>query len=415
MRIYFSGIGGVGIGPLAQIALDAGYEVVGSDISPSLMTEQLEQRGIQISYDQSGKFFEHAYHVQKIDWFVHTSALNPDNPELVLARKFGARIAKRDELLAHIIAEKKLKLLAVAGTHGKTSATAMTVWALKQRNVPVSYSIGTTLSWGASGTYDAASEYFVYECDEFDRNMLHFSPHATIITSLDYDHPDTYPTPESYFAAFDEFIGKSRHTIVWKHDTLRLQPLPKSTWQLRDSELLPLQLPGIHTRQNATLVTKLLEYLELGDAASTAAAIESFPGTSRRFEKLAPNLYTDYGHHPAEIAATLQMASEMSEHVVLVYQPHQNVRQHDVKDQYTSCMDLAEHVYWLPTYLSREDASLPVLSPQELTKNVNNKHITYGELNQELWSHIQIELHKGNLVLCMGAGSIDGWLREKLQ
>ncbi len=415
MRIFFSGIGGVGIGPLAQIAIDAGYDVIGTDRAHSLMLDELAKQGVHISDDQSGKFLEHSHHVKKIDWFVHTSALPDDHPELCTAKKFGIKTAKRDELLGHILKEKNLKLLAVAGTHGKTNTTGMLVWSLKQLGIPVSYSVGTTLSWGPSGAYDTKSEYFVYECDEFDRNMLHFYPHATIITSLDYDHPDTYPTPSEYFDAFTAFIRQSNHTILWQHDSAKLSGVLENLWSLHDSELLPIQLPGVHTRQNATLVIKLLEFLGVTNQVKNISVLESFPGTKRRFEKLAANLYTDYGHHPAEIAATLQMAREISDNVVLVYQPHQNVRQHEVRELYTDCMELAEQIYWLPTYLSREDESLEVLTPKQLTRNLTNRcDVTYCDLNDELWSHIQIELHKNQLVLCMGAGSIDSWLREKL-
>src|SRR5690606_5798559 len=110
----------------------------------------------------------------------------------------GIKVAKRDELLARILHEKNLKLIAVAGTHGKTTTTGMMVWLLQQLGVPVSYSVGSTLSFGPSGKFDPKSEYFVYECDEFDRNFLHFHPYLSLITSVGYDHPDIYPTPENY-------------------------------------------------------------------------------------------------------------------------------------------------------------------------------------------------------------------------
>lgn len=415
MRIYFSGIGGVGIGPLAQIAIDAGYDVIGSDTGESLMTKELTTRGVEISYDQSGAFMRAEHAKQPIDWFVHTAALTPEHPELMLAAELQVRIAKRDELLAHIIQEKNLKLLAVAGTHGKTNTTGMLVWALKQQGIPASYSVGTTLQWGPSGTYVPGSEYFVYECDEFDRNMLHFSPHASIITSLDYDHPDTYTSQAAYAEAFRQFVRQSKQTIMWQTDADYIELRAENSWALQANEVAAVALAGEHTRRNATLVLKLLEYLNVGNTDANRAILDTFPGTSRRFEQLAPNLYSDYGHHPEEIAATLQMARELCKHVVLVYQPHQNVRQYEVRDQYTNdVFSNCEEVYWLPTYLSREDAKQAVLEPKELTKKITTPPITYSTLGDELWSHIKIELHKGHLVVCMGAGSIDSWLREQL-
>lgn len=393
MNIYFSGIGGVGIGPLAEIAKDAGYTVYGSDGSESLVTKELQEKGVEISFSQDGLFLKSIHETSPLDWFVYTAALPPDHPELVIASELGIKTAKRDELLAYILKEKNLKLLAVAGTHGKTTTTGMLVWTLQQLHVPVSYSVGTTLSWGPSGQYDPNSEYFVYECDEFDRNFLHFEPYLSILTNVDYDHPDTYPTADDYKSAFTQFESQSQ--VVIKESVA----------------IAGLKLVGAHNRHNGSLVLAAIQ--KLGIPGDQLAAINSFPGTNRRFEKLGENLYSDYGHHPAEIMATLQMARELSDHVVLIYQPHQNVRQHEIRAQYTNnVFKDAEEVYWLPTYLSREDASLVTLTPEELTKDLANVKI--ADLNDDLWKVMQEKREAGKLVLCMGAGSIDGWLRAKL-
>lgn len=416
MNVFFSGIGGVGIGPLAEIAHDAGYQVQGSDANDSLMLGKLRERGISVNVGQDGEFLRACHNEQPIDWFVHTAALPADHPELVLATQLGIKTAKRDELLAHIIREKNLKLIAVAGTHGKTTTTGMMVWTLQQLGIPVSYSVGSTLNFGPSGKFDPASEYFVYECDEFDRNFLHFSPHLSLITSVDYDHPDSYPTEADYKSAFRQFTDQSAHTILWQPDAGYIAFASQASWVLSKDDRLSLALPGEHNRRNATLVAKAIEYLRLGTPQAAAAALGSFPGTDRRFEKLADNLYTDYGHHPVEIAATLQLARELSDHVVLVYQPHQNVRQHEVKDAYTDCFEQAEKVYWLPTYLSREDPALPILTPEELMQNATNRGVMQeAGLDDELWSDIERDLADGKLVVGMGAGSIDKWLRSHVK
>jgi len=412
MNIFFSGIGGVGIGPLAEIACDAGYSVQGSDLQESSLTDALQRRSVPISFTQNGEFLRACHEAEPIDWFVHTSALPANHPELQTARELGIRCGKRDELLAHILAEKKLKLIAVAGTHGKTTTTGMLVWAFQELDIPVSYSVGTTLSFGPSGQFMPESEYFVYECDEFDRNFLHFLPHVALITSLDYDHPDTYPTQESYNDAFSQFLKQSDHSIVWKNDYDKITADPVKSWVLGSNETLPFALPGEHNRRNATLAVKTLEYL---NATANDAAIEvlnSFPGTNRRFEKLAENLYSDYGHHPVEIAATLQLARELSDKVVLIYQPHQNVRQHQIKDDYRDCFALAETVYWLPTYLSREDPALEILSQHDLMANIQHEHLIAADTNEELIHVVQEARAAGKLVLVMGAGSIDSWIRE---
>ena len=418
MHIYFSGIGGVAIGPLAEISHDAGYTVSGSDLSESLMTKQLRERGIDVVIGQDGSRIAAQHDKLPIDWFVYTAALPADHPELTFARENGIRTSKRDELLAHIIREKELKLIAVSGTHGKTTTTGLLVWAFGQLGLPVSYSVGTTLSFGPSGTFDAASEYFVYECDEFDRNMLHFEPHLSLITSLDHDHFDTYPTVDEYRHAFVKFLEQSSYSLLWEKDLRYLQADPAADLEAYDElmNLSHLKLAGDHVRHNAYLVERALSrLLPETHHDRIVDAINSFPGTARRFEKLAENLYSDYGHHPVEIAATLQLAREISKDIVLVYQPHQNIRQHEVRDQYTTCMRLASEIYWLPTYLSREDPKLEILKPEQLTeKLVNRDSVHYAELNEGLWNDIEKHRQGGRLVLAMGAGSIDGWLREQL-
>ena len=417
MRIYFSGIGGVGIGPLAEIALDAGYDILGSDMQPSPLTEALTAKGIAVSLVQDGEFLASEHDTHPIDWFVYTAALPDSHPELVKAHELGIHTAKRDELLAEILRDKDLKLIAVAGTHGKTTTSGLMVWAMKQLGIPVSYSVGTTLSFGPSGSYDPKSEYFVYECDEYDRNMLHFEPHLALITSLDYDHPDTYPTKTDYQRAFVQFLQQSNYSLLWEKDVRALeQPHIDADYEAYDElmDLSHIHLAGAHVRQNAFLVQKSLERL-FDSSPRTIDAINTFPGTSRRMEKLADNLYSDYGHHPAEIAATLQLARELSDHVVLVYQPHQNVRQHEIRDQYSDCMQLAEEIYWLPTYLSRENPKLEILTPEQLSAQLTNKSaVQIADLNDELWDKIESARSTGKLVLAMGAGSIDSWLRRQL-
>ncbi len=409
MNIYFCGIGGVGLGPLAEIALDAGHTVQGSDASESLMTKRLTERGVAINTKQKGMFLQTIHNHQAIDWFVYSAGIPNDHPELELARMLGLKMTKRDELLVHILQEKRLKLIAVAGTHGKTTTTAMMVWTMQQLGIPVSYSVGTTMAFAPSGHYEPGSEYFVYECDEFDRNFLQFAPHLSLITSIDYDHPDTYGTPDDYMAAFRQFLGQSDGSILWETDANLLGDAGDA-WVLGEHDLSGVTLAGEHNRRNATLVTKAAE--RLGFAGDAVSAVNAFPGVDRRFERLAPNLYTDYGHHPVEIAATLQLASELNDDVVLVYQPHQNLRQHEVRFQYTDCFERAKEIYWLPTYLTREDPSLAILAPQELTEDVTNRDaVRYAELNDELWQTVQHARDRGALVLFMGAGSIDGWLR----
>lgn len=417
MNIYFSGIGGVGIGPLAQIALGAGYRIFGSDSSDSALVQDLSKEGVAISLSQDGDFLRKIHDESPIDWLVYTSALPYDHPELVVARELGIHTSKRDEFLSNLISKKGLKLIAVAGTHGKTTATGMFVWALKALGVPVSYSIGTTVSFGPSGSYDPKSDFFIYECDEFDKNFLNFSPYLSITTSFDYDHPDTYPAQSDYVDAFRQYSKQCDRIITWEEDVRAIdETCLEKTQIIASDDVVDINLPGRHNRKNATLVVKAIEELGLATESEAIRAVESFPGTDRRFERLSDNVYSDYGHHPVEITATLAMAKEIGDKITLVYQPHQNRRQHMIKDEYTSQFEDADKVYWLPTYLAREKEGQVVLTPQDLTKNLTNKqNVTYAELGDGLWENIQKDLSEGNLVLFMGVGSIDKWAREQLK
>lgn len=395
MHIYFSGIGGVGLGPLAEISRQLGEVVSGSDLSSSPTFLQLRSEGFDVSLDQSGKHIADVHSKNPIDWFVYTAALPEDHPELRYAKTHDIKASKRDDVLKYFIEKNGQKLIAIAGTHGKTTTTAMVVWLFKQLDVAVSYLVGAPMSWGPSGNYDKTSEYFIYECDEFDRNFLQFHPFWSAITSIGYDHPDTYPTKKDYNDAFDQFKSQCQHVISWNE----LQPLV-------------IQLAGAHNRSNGALAVNLVHELTGETFDKLSRLLESFPGTSRRFEKLGDRIYSDYAHHPDEIAATLELASELSNEIVVVYQPHQNIRQHSL--DYAGCFDNAEKIYWLPTYLSREDPTLAILNPQQLTHSLDPAKIVYAQLDDELWRAVVKEQQAGKLIILMGAGSIDVWARQHL-
>ncbi len=421
MHVYFSGVGGVGIGPLAMLALDSGYNVSGSDLQQSEMVSFLRDRGARVVIGQDGSQIANEHIEKPLDWFVYSSALPEDHPELKFAREHGIKISKRADFLNHLIDEKQLSLIAVAGTHGKTTTTGMLVWLFKQMGIPVSYSIGTSVNFGPPAQYQAGSEYFVYECDEFDRNFLEFKPYLSLVTSLDYDHPDTYPTSADYDYAFIDFLTQSKRKIMWQNDAdhLNLKDEPSlSILSESDPGVSLVKLPGTHMRRNGWLAAQSLHEL-FGNQPmeDILRALAQFPGTNRRFEKLGHNLYTDYAHHPTEIAATIQMAKELNQKVVVVYQPHQNVRQHELAKEggYKGSLEGVEKVYWLPTYLSREDSALPVLTPKELiTTATNGSDIVEAGMSEQLWQAIEEHRKNGTLVICMSAGDLDHWLRQML-
>lgn len=420
MNIYFSGIGGVGIGPLAMLALDAGYNVTGSDIKEGDMTKLLSQRGARVQIGQDGSQIKNEHCSHPIDWLVHSSALLEDHPELKFAIDNKIKTSKRDEFINIILKEKNLSMLAVAGTHGKTTTTGMLIWIFKSLNIPFSYSVGTTLTFGPPAQYQNGSEYFVYECDEFDRNFLHFTPKVSAITTVDYDHVETYPTQDDYNYAFTDFISQSRYTLMWQQTADHLSITETSSNEIlseSDPGIDALTLKGDHTRQNAWLAIQAFHQLfPHYETQQLTEIINKFPGTDRRFEKIADNLYSDYAHLPTEISATIQAALEMNKNVVVVYQPHQNVRQSEILRDggYKTSFVGAKHVYWLPTFLSREYKDAPAIEPAELVESTTNKQsIEVCSMNDGLWQSIKTHINDGDLVLCMSAGSLDAWIRQK--
>lgn len=425
MNIYFSGIGGVGIGALAELAAGAGHTVFGSDQNDSLTTKRLKKQNFNLKIgQQDGKFLQETVDKKGVDWFVYTAALPSDHPELVLANKLGLKISKRDQLLNQLIEDKNLKLIAVSGTHGKTTTTGMLIWVFKQLNISVSWLVGTSLSFGEAGFFDPKSEYFIYEADEFDRNFLHFAPFINLMTSIDYDHTDTYATREDYLEAFLQFAGQSDFSLGWKDQYGEIFKDVRNIALLRAAND-ELTLPGEHNKRNATLVVEALDYIDnfepgkLGKDVyeKVIASLNTFPGVERRFEQIAGGIYSDYGHHPVEVKSTLQMAQEVAQRdnfngVALIYQPHQNVRQIEVQDQYTpDIFENADQVIWLPTFLSREKPELEILTPEFLTRKLASDNLNFADLDSELKDKITKLREQNYLVLAMNAGSLDGWIR----
>lgn len=214
VNIYISGISGTGMGPLALMARDAGMNVFGSDRAPGAITNELVQNDIKVYLgEQDGEFLKMRAKNEGVDWFIYTSALPDDHPELVMAKKLKLKISKRDEFINYLIKKLNLKLVAVAGTHGKTTTTAMIVWAAMKLGIPVSYIIGTTLPFAPAGRYDKKSKYFIYEADEYDRNFLAFHPWLAVLPVVTYDHPDIYTDEQDYQEAFRQFERQSETVI----------------------------------------------------------------------------------------------------------------------------------------------------------------------------------------------------------
>lgn len=424
MHIFFSGIGGTAIGPLALIAHQAGFTVSGSDKQESQYIDYLRKHGItNIAIGQTVEAIESIHVKEPVDWLVYSSAVtieNPNHPELVFAKAHNIRTSKRDELLNKILTDTNKRMIAIAGTHGKTTTTAMAIWLFQQVNVPISYSVGAKIPFGDMGHYDVASNYFIYECDEFDRNFLAFEPFVSVITGIDYDHHEIFPTRDDYRSAFKQFLDQSAQVIEWEEDLKENNLAVEDNYfvlQDNDPAIDTLRIVGHVNRRNAWQVIQLVHQLTGAPIDELTQKMEQFPGLSRRFEKLAENLYTDYAHTIPKVRGCLQLAKELSSNVVVVHEPLTDRRQHYIKDDYADLFEGVKKLYWVPSYLAREDPKLEVLTPAKLITHMNNPEIAEpAELNKSLKDHISNHLAAGDLVVCLsggGGGSLDEWLRQQ--
>lgn len=393
------------------MAQGAGMTVFGSDLAGGAVTNELVNHGIQLCLgNQDGEFLKARVKNDGVDWFVYTSALPADHPELLMAKKLKLKISKRDELLNYLLKKLKLKLIAVAGTHGKTTTTAMIVWMAQQLGIPLSYIIGTTLPFAEAGHYDPKSQYFVYEADEYDRNFLAFHPWLAVIPTVSYDHPDIYPTMEEYRQAFTQFEAQSK-TVIHGDEI--------------DSGLT---LAGEARRYDATLALDVIQRImpkpkglmkiSALQRRKLLQMMNEFPGVGRRFEQVSEGYYSDYAHHPEEVAATVEIAIEEAERrglkgVVAVYEPHQNSRQVELLEEYAPVFQGLTKLYWVPTFLTRENPKLEILKPTQFVAKLENKKIAEAaELNDELAQKLLDWHKKGYLVLLMSAGPADAWIRK---
>ncbi|MBO7717926.1 hypothetical protein J6S37_00305 [Candidatus Saccharibacteria bacterium] len=425
MNIYISGISGTGLGPLALMAKKAGYRVFGSDLAQGAIYDELVQAGIEVYIgEQDGSFLKEKMK-EGVDWFCYTSALPKEHAELALAREAGIKCTKRDDFTAFLVEKLGLKMIAVAGTHGKTTTTAMIVWAALKLGLPASYIVGTTLHFAPSGAYHEGDKYFIYEADEYDRNFLKYHPWLAVIPSVSYDHPDIYKTREVYLEAFSQFESQSesviRNTaegIVGDDDFLAIYK-PEDFGLAGEARRIDAALAA-----NAVKRMQFNEYESKGievsyNASYLISVLNEFPGVGRRFEKISEGLYTDYAHHPEEIAATIKMALEEAKltgrkGVVAVYEPHQNTRQHEVREGYKDAFLGVDKIFWLPTYLVRENPNLAIISPREFIKDLENSEIAEtSEVGEDLGRRIREYLSEDYLVLLMTAGPADGWLRRE--
>ena len=413
--IHFLGIGGSGASGAAAIAEAQGFQVTGCDLQPRNEFTTIFKTN-QLPTGHSPQHLASHLLSGNVDILAVTPAifsLDPNNPELLAAKEKNIPVITWQEFVGQYLAKDKF-VIAICGTHGKTTTTTMVIWLFKQLGIPISYSVGAKISFGDMGHFDPASKYFVYECDEYDRNFLSFEPAISIIPGIDYDHPDIYPTREEYYKAFNDFFCQSKQVFAHPEDYEKIGLAGHSS----EISLSDFTLTGEVNRKNALLVVEAIHNLTGEPVDKLIEIADSFPGVSRRFEKIAENIYTDYAHTPEKIRGALQLAHEVAgENIAVVYEGLHNTRQHFIKGELVDLFDGVKKLYVVPSYLAREDKDLELLTPEKLCEIIRkpaNKEPS--QLDKNLKTNILDLASQGTLVLCLtagGGGSLDEWLRQQ--
>jgi UDP-N-acetylmuramate--alanine ligase len=435
-RVHFIGIGGIGMSGIAEILLNLGHRVSGSDLKPSPITERLARLGAKIFEGHA------AENVDGTDVVVTTSALSPDNPEKLAAQRLGIPVIQRAEMLAELM---RLKYgVAIAGMHGKTTTTSMIASVLAAGGLDPTAVIGGRVESMGSSARLGRSEYLVAEADESDRSFLKLSPILAVVTNIDREHLDCYRDMEDIERTFLEFMDRvpfygatvaclddpklaailprcHRRVLTYglaEDAGFRLETLP-SAQPLRQDFLVhhggaahgpfTLAAAGLHNLRNATAAVAV--GIELGISSSRiAAGIAEFRGVERRFQNRGQargvTVIDDYGHHPTEIRATLATARQCGfRRILVLFQPHRYSRTRDLMDEFRHCFDEADAVWVLDIYAASE-APIPGVDAPHLAASIGREGVIYAPSFESAVEQATRTAVSGDLILTMGAGNI---------
>ena len=432
-RIYFIGIGGIGMSALARYFNTQGVYVSGYDKTPTPLTDDLQKEGIQIHFDDD---------LNKIDKeatvIVYTPAIPAEHGELNYYKEHGYQVVKRSDVLNWIT--ENAFTIGIAGTHGKTTTTSMTAHILRDSGYGCNAFLGGIASNYDTNFWSHERNVVVVEADEYDRSFLKLSPNIAVITAVDPDHLDIYGTPEEVLKAFGQYADKikSGGTLIQKWGTtvvttkkeksIHTYGYDKNDASFHTKNLkvvdgsyifdvvhpngtlqdITLNMGGLHNVENATAAIAIALTLGIDDA-KIKQAVSSFKGVKRRFEykvKTASKiLIDDYAHHPEELNALITGVRSIfpNEKMVLVFQPHLYSRTQDQCDGFVATLDQADEVILLPIYPARELPIPGVTSEMLLRKmTLSNKKIMSKE---ELLNWAKNTSDK--LIVMAGAGDID--------
>jgi UDP-N-acetylmuramate--alanine ligase len=414
-RLHFIGVGGAGMSGLALVCDELGSTVTGSDRAGSSYMDRLRAAGIDavVGHDAAGL-------PEGVEVVVST-AIGEDNPELALARERGLTVLHRGELLAQLCAEKRL--IAVAGTHGKTTTTAMLVWALRKIGADPAFFVGGEVpgisATGAANAGWGEGEWVVAEADESDASFLRLQPEVAVVTNVEMDHHSRWGSLAELHRAFHEFLEPASGAVL---------PADGSLADLRAGEALgfdatapgpervQLAVPGAHNLLNARAALAAVELAGL-DLDAAAAALADFPGVRRRLElkgeSAGARIYDDYAHHPTEVRAALSALRELDpERLIAVFQPHLYSRTKALTEEFGAALALADEVAVLDVYPAREApvGELAGVSGQQgaqaAAERIGGKQVWWLPTAERARAALGPRLSSGQILVTIGAGDI---------
>lgn len=421
-KVYFIGIGGIGMSAIARMFLLEEKEVSGSDLSASEVTDELKKFGGKINFDQTKSHIE-----PNTDLVVYTVAIPKTHPELLAAQQKGIKVLSYPEILG-IISKNKFTI-AVAGTHGKTTTTAMIAKIMIDAGLDPTVIIGSFLKGYNSNFIAGKSNFLVVEACEYKRSFLNIHPKIAVITNIDDDHLDYYGNLEGIqrgFTEFSQLLGKEGILVTdVKHPNL--EPVIReanSTVLDYDSteEKIKLKLPGKHNIQNAKAAFVVASALGISED-KILKSLEDFSGTWRRSEYLGETsngtiVYDDYGHHPSEIKATLSGFREIfpNKKIIVVFQPHLYSRTKEHFDEFGPALKSADEVILAPIYAAREPDDGTV-SSSKLAEKVSEQGIKVQAFSnfETIVKKLKEELQKDDVLITMGAGDVNKVAQSLLQ
>lgn len=443
LRVHLLGIGGVGLSPIAHVLLDMGIQVSGSDRQPSPITARLAARGAIVSFQQTADNLNRLPPEQRPDVVLISSAVSAENPERQAAEALGLPVVKRFDFMPVLLANRRV--IAVAGTHGKSSTTAMIVHILMRAGVAPGYIVGATLpEYGSAAAGN--SPYFIIEADEYDHMFLGLNPTVAIITNVEWDHPDFYTTAASFRRAFMRFIDQvdRRGLIITCRDdegaeqlraygfsrgpdwitygldaeadlqAVDVEPIPGSGyraninhWGLPACEL-HLDVPGQHNVRNALAAIAAAVWCEV-PIADACEALQSYRGVSRRFQVVGEVedvlVIDDYAHHPTEIMATLSAARDRfpTRRIWAVFQPHTYSRTRNLYKEMAHSFPAADHVLVSNIYAAREQDD-GTIRAEDIVAASPHPSIRYVGGLVECAEYLADRVQAEDVVMVLGAG-----------